>query len=237
MCCSAALYLAAAYEAAQADMALTSAVVAEKGLSGVTTVFDRTRDARAAPGVVQYDVAAVNRAADRALYATAPEDLSEARARPVRTVKWLVMAVTLGIYYALPWLRWNRGPDLPDQAVLLDMANNRFFVVLPRDLAAGVLLRHWPSRARCARPVSRDIDRGTRVVRLHLSADGVDGSHDHRRALLAGRSQCAHPPRQGAVGRRQDLQEDHDASVLDARRAAHRRRLRVLFSRCADACR
>jgi cytochrome c oxidase accessory protein FixG len=37
------------------------------------------------------------------------------------------MAVTLGIYYALPWLRWNRGPDLPDQAVLLDMENNRFF--------------------------------------------------------------------------------------------------------------
>ena len=44
-----------------------------------------------------------------------------------RTVKWLVMAVTLGIYYALPWLRWHRGPDLPDQAVLLDMAHNRFF--------------------------------------------------------------------------------------------------------------
>ena len=37
------------------------------------------------------------------------------------------MAVTLGIYYALPWLRWHRGPDLPDQAVLLDMAHNRFF--------------------------------------------------------------------------------------------------------------
>ena len=37
------------------------------------------------------------------------------------------MAVTLGIYYVLPWLRWDRGPDLPDQAVLLDMAHNRFF--------------------------------------------------------------------------------------------------------------
>ena len=34
-----------------------------------------------------------------------------------RALKWLVMAVTLGIYYALPWLRWHRGPDLPDQAV------------------------------------------------------------------------------------------------------------------------
>ena len=38
------------------------------------------------------------------------------------------MAITLGIYYVLPWLRWSRGPDLPNQAVLLDMANNRFFV-------------------------------------------------------------------------------------------------------------
>ena len=37
------------------------------------------------------------------------------------------MAVTLGIYYGLPWLRWDRGPDLPNQAVLLDMEHNRFF--------------------------------------------------------------------------------------------------------------
>ena len=37
------------------------------------------------------------------------------------------MAVTLGIYYLLPWIRWNRGPSLPDQAVLLDFANQRLF--------------------------------------------------------------------------------------------------------------
>jgi cytochrome c oxidase accessory protein FixG len=35
--------------------------------------------------------------------------------------------VTLTIYYALPWLRWDRGADLPNQAVLVDMANNRYF--------------------------------------------------------------------------------------------------------------
>jgi cytochrome c oxidase accessory protein FixG len=33
----------------------------------------------------------------------------------------------LGLYYLLPWVRWDRGPNLPDQAVLLDMANRRFF--------------------------------------------------------------------------------------------------------------
>lgn len=44
-----------------------------------------------------------------------------------RKLKWAVMAVTLGIYYLLPWLRWNRGPNLPDQAFLLDFANQRLF--------------------------------------------------------------------------------------------------------------
>ncbi len=44
-----------------------------------------------------------------------------------RTLKWWIMAVTLGIYYITPWLRWDRGPNLPDQAVLVDMANRRFF--------------------------------------------------------------------------------------------------------------
>ena len=44
-----------------------------------------------------------------------------------RNLKWLIMAVTLGIYYIVPWLRWDRGPALPDQAVLVDLANRRFF--------------------------------------------------------------------------------------------------------------
>jgi cytochrome c oxidase accessory protein FixG len=44
-----------------------------------------------------------------------------------RTTKWIVMAVTLGIYYVLPWVRWDRGPYLPDQAVLLDLPARRFY--------------------------------------------------------------------------------------------------------------
>ena len=44
-----------------------------------------------------------------------------------RNVKWAVMAVTLGIYYLLPWVRWERGPNLPNQAFLLDFANQRLF--------------------------------------------------------------------------------------------------------------
>jgi hypothetical protein len=44
-----------------------------------------------------------------------------------RRFKWLIMLVTLGIYYLTPWLRWDRGPHAPDQAVLVDMANRRFY--------------------------------------------------------------------------------------------------------------
>ena len=44
-----------------------------------------------------------------------------------RTLKWWIMGLTLGIYYITPWIRWDRGPHLPDQAVLVDIANRRFF--------------------------------------------------------------------------------------------------------------
>ncbi len=44
-----------------------------------------------------------------------------------RALKWMIMAVALGIYYLTPWIRWDRGPNLPDQAVLIDLANRRFY--------------------------------------------------------------------------------------------------------------
>ncbi len=44
-----------------------------------------------------------------------------------RRLKWVILFVTLGIYYITPWIRWDRGPELPDQAVLLDLAHRRFF--------------------------------------------------------------------------------------------------------------
>ena len=81
----------------------------------------------AAPGVERLDARAINRQQDRPLYAARQKIHPKLAHGRFRALKWLVMAVTLGIYYALPWLRWDRGPDLPDQAVLLDMANNRFF--------------------------------------------------------------------------------------------------------------
>ncbi len=47
---------------------------------------------------------------------------------PFRRFKWFVMVVTLAIYYITPWIRWDRGPFAPDQAVLVDLANRRFYM-------------------------------------------------------------------------------------------------------------
>lgn len=44
-----------------------------------------------------------------------------------RTLKWWIMGITLGIYYLTPWIRWDRGPNLPDQAVLVDLGGRRFY--------------------------------------------------------------------------------------------------------------
>ncbi len=63
-----------------------------------------------------------------------------------RTVKWAVMAVTLAIYYLLPWLRWDRGEGIPNQAVLADFESEKFYFffieIWPQDIhfLAGLLI-------------------------------------------------------------------------------------------------
>src|SRR5262245_40577655 len=44
-----------------------------------------------------------------------------------RRIKWAVLCVTLGIYYLLPFVRWDRGPNAPSQAVLVDFPARRFY--------------------------------------------------------------------------------------------------------------
>jgi cytochrome c oxidase accessory protein FixG len=44
-----------------------------------------------------------------------------------RRVKWALLFVTLGIYYLLPFVRWDRGPNAPSQAVLIDFPGRRFY--------------------------------------------------------------------------------------------------------------
>ncbi|MEO1656613.1 MAG: cytochrome c oxidase accessory protein CcoG [Pseudomonadota bacterium] len=44
-----------------------------------------------------------------------------------RVIKWIVLFVTLGIYYGLPWMRWPRAPQEPSQAVLVDFSGSRLY--------------------------------------------------------------------------------------------------------------
>jgi cytochrome c oxidase accessory protein FixG len=75
------------------------------------------------------DVKAVNTGAKAkgTLYAARQKIFPKRAEGAFRRFKWIVMAITLGIYYLTPWLRWDRGPYAPDQAVLLDMVNRRFY--------------------------------------------------------------------------------------------------------------
>ena len=67
-----------------------------------------------------------------------------------RNLKWALMTLLLGIYYITPWLRWDRGMSLPDQAVLIDMAGRRFFFFMieiwPHEFYFAAAM---PARKRC----------------------------------------------------------------------------------------
>ncbi|WP_339861988.1 cytochrome c oxidase accessory protein CcoG [Paremcibacter congregatus] len=72
-------------------------------------------------------VEAVNKAEKRSLYAARKKIHPKRATGTFRTIKWWVMAVTLSIYYFSPWIRWDRGPGIPDQAILVDITNSRFY--------------------------------------------------------------------------------------------------------------
>jgi cytochrome c oxidase accessory protein FixG len=71
--------------------------------------------------------AAATPAADQPLYAERQKVYPKAVRGPVRRAKWAILALCLGLYYLVPWLRWDRGPGVPDQAVLVDIANACLF--------------------------------------------------------------------------------------------------------------
>lgn len=43
-----------------------------------------------------------------------------------RRIKWGLLCLCLSVYYGLPFLRWDRGPGRPDQAILFDVTSVRF---------------------------------------------------------------------------------------------------------------
>src|SRR6476646_11335543 len=61
------------------------------------------------------------------LYAAGKKVYPQSVSGPFRRIKWGLMAFCLGVYYLLPFVRWNRGLGAPNQAVLVDIPNSRFY--------------------------------------------------------------------------------------------------------------
>ena len=92
-----------------------------------TTIPDQHSADMAAEGVARSDALASNSAANRRFYKARVPIYPKMVHGRFRRIKWIVMAITLGIYYLVPWLRWDRGPYAPNQAVLVDLAHERFY--------------------------------------------------------------------------------------------------------------
>ncbi len=63
-----------------------------------------------------------------------------------RRLKWAAIGALMAIYYIVPWIRWDRGPNAPDQAVLIDLPARRawfFFIeIWPQEVyyLTGILI-------------------------------------------------------------------------------------------------
>ena len=63
-----------------------------------------------------------------------------------RSFKWYAMILLLAVWHIAPFIRWDRGPDAPDQAILIDLAGHRayfFFIeIWPQEVyyLTGILM-------------------------------------------------------------------------------------------------
>jgi cytochrome c oxidase accessory protein FixG len=117
---------------AKKDAAKTDASDTDASKTGVTNT-DASKSAVTRSGT--------NRAAART-----SRVVPQSVAGPMRRIKWAILILTLSIYYVTPFLRWDRGPNAPDQAILLDFEHGRlyaFFIeIWPQDLylVTGLLI-------------------------------------------------------------------------------------------------
>jgi cytochrome c oxidase accessory protein FixG len=89
----------------------------------VTLIDTRPRNGEG----LSVDARAVNSKEVRQLYKKREQIYPKLAHGFYRNLKWAAMVVLLGIYYITPWLRWDRGVDRPDQAVLIDFEGRRFY--------------------------------------------------------------------------------------------------------------
>ncbi len=88
---------------------------------------DPLASGEAAHGVVRSDAVAVNNAQQRELYEKRQQIYPKAVRGVWRRTKWAIVALLLGIYYLVPFLRWDRPGAAPDQFLLVDFSGRRFY--------------------------------------------------------------------------------------------------------------
>ncbi len=89
-------------------------------------------EVRDPPSVVADDAVSTKiQKAAQPLYAARIKVHPKSVAGLYRTIKWIVLGLCLTVYYVAPWLRWDRGPAAPDQAILIDMPGRKayFFMI------------------------------------------------------------------------------------------------------------
>lgn len=96
-------------------------------MDGLAQSEPRAQPPEAADGIARSDVEAVNSSARRTLYKAREPIYPKSVRGTFRRIKWIVMGVLLAIYYIVPFLRWDRGPGNPNQAVLVDLDRPRLY--------------------------------------------------------------------------------------------------------------
>ena len=174
---------------------------------------------------------------DGPLYAARKKVYPQSVSGTFRRIKWGLMLVCLGVYYLLPFVRWNRGLGAPNQAVLIDLPNSRFYFFF---------IELWPQEvyyftglliiAAVALFLMNAI--GGRIWCGYLCPQTVWTDlfyaverFDRRRPPRADEEGCGQRPIDGTARRRDRAQ----AFDLAHDRLVDRRRLGALFRRCADA--
>jgi cytochrome c oxidase accessory protein FixG len=105
-------------------LAMTAATPSQQGFSPLAKLVEeakRTADGAPPPHPDEPDDD------DAPLYAARRKIYPQRVTGTYRRIKWALLFVTLGIYYLLPFVRWDRGPNAPDQAVLIDLPGRRFY--------------------------------------------------------------------------------------------------------------
>ncbi len=149
-----------------------------------------------------------------------------------RRVKWAVLVLCLAAYYIAPWLRWDRGPGAPDQALLIDLPGARAYFfwieIWPQEVyyITGLLIL-----AAIGLFLATSLF-GRVWCGLCLPADGLDRSFHVGRALIEGDRNARRKLDQQPLVRRQGRQEDRQARGVAADRGGDRRRLGHVFQRC-----